>query len=99
MMFAHVALWGSLRGCLGVLRYPIAFCQMPCVLSEAEVCIRLLAGIFTRPAVAGMVLCGVPSGLPSASASASLSSVSALGSPRGCGICMIIYTVVVRIIL
>ena len=36
----------------------MAFCQMPWVLSEADVCIRLLAGIFTRPAVAGMVGAG-----------------------------------------
>ena len=33
----------------------MAFCQMPCVLREAEVCMRLFAGIRTRPAVAGMV--------------------------------------------
>jgi hypothetical protein len=35
--------------------YPMAFCQMPCVLSEADVCMRLFAGMRTRPAVAGMV--------------------------------------------
>ena len=33
----------------------MAFCQMPCVLREADVCMRLFAGIRTRPAVAGMV--------------------------------------------
>jgi len=35
--------------------YPMAFCQMLCVLSEDDVCMRLPAGIFTLPAVAGMV--------------------------------------------
>ena len=35
--------------------HPMAFCQMPCVLREADVCMRLFAGIRTRPAVAGMV--------------------------------------------
>ena len=34
--------------------HPMAFCQMLCVLSEADVCMRLFAGIRTRPAVAGM---------------------------------------------
>ena len=33
----------------------MAFCQMLCVLREAEVLWRLFAGIRTRPAVAGMV--------------------------------------------
>ena len=35
--------------------HPMAFCQMPCVLRDADVCMRLFAGIRTRPAVAGMV--------------------------------------------
>eukprot|EP00967_Tisochrysis_lutea_P101784 scaffold152923_cov28-Tisochrysis_lutea.AAC.2 len=38
----------------------MAFCQMPCVLREADVCIRLFAGIRTRPAVAGMVAVAPP---------------------------------------
>eukprot|EP00962_Isochrysis_galbana_P022454 scaffold6715_cov101-Isochrysis_galbana.AAC.1 len=41
----------------GSAAYPMAFCQMPCVLSEADVCMRLFAGMRTRPAVAGMVAC------------------------------------------
>lgn len=36
----------------------MAFCQMLCVFSDADVCIRLLAGIFTRPAVAGIATTG-----------------------------------------
>ena len=34
----------------------MAFCQMLCVLSDDEVCMRLFAGIRTFPAVAGMVV-------------------------------------------
>ena len=34
--------------------HPMAFCQMPCVFNELDVCMRLFAGIRTRPAVAGM---------------------------------------------
>ena len=45
----------GLVGCGEAGRHPIAFCQMLCVLSDADVCIRLFAGIRTRPAVAGMV--------------------------------------------
>ena len=35
--------------------YPMVFCQIPVVLRDAEVDMRLLCGIRTRPAEAGMV--------------------------------------------
>ena len=37
-----------------LLPHPMAFCQIECVLSALDVLIRLFAGIFTLPAVAGM---------------------------------------------
>lgn len=38
------------------MTYPIVFCQMGVVLSAALACMRLLCGIRTRPADAGMML-------------------------------------------